>query len=317
MSGDVAPKGTAGGGRSRYTGAIRQVGRMTWTTSLQALSLRITSMAAEIAFFALLSMPPLVLALAGAAAWLGAGLDAVRQERLVELVREQLTPFLTGDVVESVMLPTLTTALDTPRYDVISVGFVLALWSGSRAMGAAYVSISVIGGASPNVGIWRLRLVSFGLYLAVLVLSALGLPLLVIGPDLAASVLPEQWGIAITGYRVGVALVFAVALTTVYRLAAGKGRWYRHLPGAVLAMLLGLAASWGLRTFLAFSLGSSTSMSIYGPLTAPIVILLWLYLLTASLLVGVVFNQVLSDERLLRRRKRARAAALEGADTRE
>ena len=307
MSGDAASRSTAANGRARYTGAIRQVGRMTWITSLEALSLRITSMAAEIAFFALLSMPPLVLALAGAAAWMGAGLDAVRQERLVELVREQLSPFLTEDVVESVMLPTLTTALDTPRYDVISVGFVLALWSGSRAMGAAYVSMSLIGGVSPREGVWRLRLVSFGLYLLALVLSALGLPLLVIGPDLAASVLPEQWGIAITAYWVGVAVVFTGALTTIYRLAARSGNWFTvHLPGAVLALLLGLAASWGLRTFLAFSLGSSTSMSIYGPLTAPIVILLWLYLLAAALLIGVVFNRVLKDERF-RRHERALA----------
>lgn len=307
MTGDLASRGPAGGGRARYTGAFRMVGRMTWLTSLEALSLRITSMAAEIAFFALLSMPPLVLALAAAAAWLGARLDVASQEHLVGLVRDQLSPFLTEDVVESVVVPTVTTALDTPRYDIISVGFLLALWSGSRAMAAAYVSMSLIGGVSPDAGIWRLRLVSFGLYLVALLLSALGLPLLVIGPELAASVLPAQWGIAVTGYWIGVAVVFTAALTTIYRLAARSGSWFtRHLPGAVLALLLGLAASWGLRTFLAFSLGSNMSMSIYGPLTAPIVVLLWLHLLAAALLIGVVFNRVLHDERF-RRRQRALA----------
>lgn len=306
-----APGGAAAGGRGRPTGVLRLIGRMTWLTSVQALSLRITSMAAEIAFFTLLSMPPLVLALAAAAAWLGAGLDVAGQERLVDLVREQLSPFLTQDVVESVVLPTLTTALDTPRYDIISVGFLLALWSGSRAMTAAYVSMSLIGGVSPGTGIWRLRLMSFGLYLVALVLSALGLPLLVIGPELASSVLPGRWEVAVTGYWVVVAVVFTAALSTVYRLAARSGNWFtRHLPGAVLALLLGLAASWGLRTFLAFSLGSNMSMSIYGPLTAPIVVLLWLHLLAVALLLGVVFNRVLHDERF---RLRQRALAELGA----
>ena len=59
------------------------------------------------------------------------------------------------------------------------------------------------------------------------------------------------------------------------------------LPGAALTLLLWLGGSALLRLVLGLSIGSA---SIYGPLAAPIAVLLWLYLINLALLVGAAFN---------------------------
>jgi membrane protein len=66
-----------------------------------------------------------------------------------------------------------------------------------------------------------------------------------------------------------------------------RNRWRGALPGAGLTLLLWLGGSALLRLVLGLSIGST---SIYGPLAAPIAVLLWLYLINLALLVGAAFN---------------------------
>ena len=63
--------------------------------------------------------------------------------------------------------------------------------------------------------------------------------------------------------------------------------WRSDLPGAALTLLLWLAGSALLRLVLGLSIGTT---SIYGPLAAPIAVLVWLYLICLALLVGAAFN---------------------------
>ena len=61
----------------------------------------------------------------------------------------------------------------------------------------------------------------------------------------------------------------------------------RELPGAVLAGVLGLLASVGLRTYTTFAFGGD---AVYAPLAAPLAILVWVWLLAIGLLVGGELN---------------------------
>src|SRR5690606_6001662 len=93
--------------------------------------------------------------------------------------------------------------------------------------------------------------------------------------------------------------------------------WRHDLPGAVLALLLWIGGSYLLRFVLAESIGGT---SIYGPLAAPIAVLLWLYLIVISLLMGAAFNASI-DEWLGRRPggngyRRIEGSAGDGAETR-
>ena len=58
-------------------------------------------------------------------------------------------------------------------------------------------------------------------------------------------------------------------------------------PGALLALAIWLLASLVVRTWLEASLGGS---SIYGPLSTPIVLLIWLYALAIAILIGAGLN---------------------------
>lgn len=267
--------------------------QLTKATADIALRYRVTSLAAEVAFFALLALPPLVLALAAAAAWLGTQLTS--QQAMEDAVRQFLTPFLTEQVVETTIVPTLHQALNTPRYDVISIGFLLSLWSGSRALHVYVDTISIMYGLSGGRGIVRSRLLSFVLYLGALLLGSFAMPLVLIGPGLLANLLPAEltWLAGLYWPVVGVFGILVIAW--LFHLALPvRTSWWRNLPGAALGVLIWLGASELMRLVLAFSLSpnrtDTRAMSIYGPLTTPIVLLIWLYVLALGVLIGAALN---------------------------
>jgi len=88
-----------------------------------------------------------------------------------------------------------------------------------------------------------------------------------------------------------VVLVLSVAfITTLYHLSVPvRTSWRYDIPGAVFTLLAWIAGSWLLRWILLNFVGQD-SMSIYGPLAAPIAILIWLYVLSIAVLIGAALN---------------------------
>ncbi|WP_245886569.1 YihY/virulence factor BrkB family protein [Kineococcus xinjiangensis] len=272
---------------------------------------RVTGLAAEGGFFALLSLPPLVLGLVACLGYLGRwiGLDdvaAVRSE-IVALTE----PVLTSDVVASVVLPTFDAVTTTGRADVTLVAFAFSVWSGSRALNVYVDTISIMYGLGGVRGIVRNRLLSLGLYVLCLLLGVVVLPLVLIGPRLLGGWLPSQVDFLIALYWPVVVVLTVAGLGTLYHIATPvRSRWRRDLPGAVVALLLWVATSTLLRGVIAASIGGS---SVYGPLASPIVVLFWLYVLAIAVLVGAAFNSTLDrlwpDEERARAREEARGSA--------
>jgi membrane protein len=270
------------------------------------LRYRVTGLAAEAGFFALLSLPPLLLGLAATGAYIGQQLGVETTVALRQGIRETASPFLTSRVVEDTVLTTLTNALDTPRFDLISVGFLLSLWSGSRALNVYVDTISIMYGLGGHRGIVRTRVLSFSLYLLTLALGAVTIPLVLVGPTLLGHVLPSQVDWLLVLYW-PVVTVFGVALlTTLYHVSTPvRTPWRRDLPGAVLALVIWVVASYVLRAVLAASIGGA---SIYGPLSAPIVVLIWLYLVAIAVLIGAGLNSAVDRLWPTPEREAARAA---------
>ena len=281
-------------------GPVRTLVSLVARTVAVCLRYRVTGLAAEAGFFALLSMPPLVLGLAGSAAWIGSRLGTDTALQLKNGLREYLSPFLTDDVVNTVIVPTLEDALDRPRYDLISIGFVLSLWSGSRALNVYLDTISIMYGLGGHRSIVRTRLLSFSIYLLVLVLGAVTLPLVLVGPTLIGRALPPQVDWLLVVYWPLVTLLGVALLTTLYHVSVPlRTSWRRDVPGALLALVIWVLASALLRAALAVAVpgtGTQTaSLSIYGPLTTPIVVLVWLYLLAIAVLIGAALNAVVDE----------------------
>ena len=86
-----------------------------------------------------------------------------------------------------------TTSFDGGRFDLISIGFVLALWSGSRALNVFIDTISIMYGLGGRRGIVRTRVLSFTLYVVALARRRRSsIPLVLAGPTLLGEVLPDQ-----------------------------------------------------------------------------------------------------------------------------
>jgi membrane protein len=266
--------------------------RRSWRVVAQTfgacLRYRVTGLAAEAAFFALLSLPPLIFGLAGAIGFIAQRFDVTTVAEFRTQVLDLASRLLTPSAVEGVLAPTLDDVLFQGRFEIISIGFVIALWSGSRAVNVLVDTITIMYGLAGHRSILRTRALSFSIYVIFLVAAVILLPLVLAGPGLVDRVLPDRLDAVAYLYWPVVLLGTAVALASLYHLAVPvRKRWRSDLPGAALTLLLWLGGSALLRLILSLSIGST---SIYGPLAAPIAVLLWLYLINLALLVGAAFN---------------------------
>lgn len=257
-------------------------------TTLAGVNYRVTGLAGEAAFFALLSLPPFMLGLIGVMGHLSGLLGEQTVEEIRQWVIDQAGLLFTGDTVRTVVLPLLDDVLRGGQASLISVGFLLSLWSGSRALFVYVDLISIAYGLGETRGIIRTRLMSFGLYLAALLVGLVVMPILVIGPTLLSE--------ALRGYEVLVAIFYwpvviigsVVMLSVLYHVSVPlRTRWWRELPGAVLALILWILCAAVLREVLA---AWFAPLSIYGSLAAPIAVLLWLYITALAVLIGATLN---------------------------
>jgi membrane protein len=250
---------------------------------------RVTGLAAEAAFFAVLSVPPLIFALAGSIGYVSDQFTAAQVEDVRRAVIDLASRALTERAVDSIIQPTIDDVLGGGRFDVISVGFVLSLWSGSRALHVFVDTITIMHGLGGHRGIIKTRALSFGLYLLAVVTLIISIPLLVAGPSLVSDWLPDQLDFLIGFYWPAVVVVTICFLATLYHVSVPvRTNWTFNLPGATFSLLCWIVGSYLLREFLTAT--AKDSRSIYGPLAAPIAVLLWLYLVAIAVLIGAAVN---------------------------
>jgi membrane protein len=277
---------------------LRLVGRLTASTTRICMRWRVTGLAAEAGFFALLSMPPLILGLVGSVGYVGARLETDLIDDLRDEVAQIAGTFLTQDAVEAVILPTFEDVFTSGRFDIVSIGFVLSLWSGSRALNVFVDTISIMYGLGGHRGIVRTRALSFSLYVISLIVGVVLIPLVLIGPSLLGDLL-RSWDVPLDPAAFGflywpsVTLLAVVGLTTLYHLATPiRTPWRRDIPGALLALVIWVVSSFALRWIIGVSVDGT---SIYGPLATPIVVLVWLYFLAIAVLIGAALNAAIDE----------------------
>ena len=275
---------------------------LTWTgrvwrviaeTAATCMRYRVTGLAAEAAFFGVLSLPPLLFGLVGAIGFIVGTLDIRTisgfREQLLDLSSRALTP----DVVNGVIEPTLDDVLSRGSAAVISIGFLLALWAGSRALNVFVDTITIMYGMAGKRGLVRTRALSFVLYLVFLIAGVVVLPLILAGPSLVNRVLPAGLDFIGALYWPFVLLGSACMLATLYHLSVPvRTRWRADLPGAAITVAMWVGGSVLLRFVLSKSVGTPT---IYGPLAAPIAFLIWLYVISIAVLIGAAFNSALDE----------------------
>ena len=262
-------------------------------TAATCVRYRVTGLAAEAAFFGVLSLPPLIFGLAGAIGFFTSTLDirtlAGFRGQLVDLSSRVLTP----DVVKTVIEPTIDDVLSRGNAGVISIGFLIALWSGSRALNVFVDTITIMYGMAGKRGLVRTRALSFVLYLVFLVAGIVLLPLILAGPSLVSRIVPPGLEFIGSLYWPVVLLGSVFMRASLYHLSVPtRTRWRADLPGAAITVAMWVGGSVLLRLVLSKSVGSPT---IYGPLAAPVAFLIWLYVMSIAVLIGAAFNAGLDD----------------------
>jgi membrane protein len=150
-------------------------------------------------------------------------------------------------------------------------------------------TITIMHGLSGHRGIVKTRAMSFSLYLLAIVTGVIALPLAVAGPRLIHRWLPDSADFLVSFYWPAVLIASIFFLATLYHVSIPvRTRWRMNLPGAAFALGVWLLGSFLLREFLTVT--AADSKSIYGPLAAPIAVLLWLYILSIAVLVGAALN---------------------------
>jgi membrane protein len=255
---------------------------------------KIFSHAAELAYYFLLGLFPLLLFLTsviGLVIGSGTGL------------RHSLFNYL-GKVLPSsasqLVSDTMFEVSSASGGGKLSFGVLAALWAASNGMGAISQSLNAAYHVEESRSWWKQRLIAVGLTiaLAVLIISALVLVLYggKIADGLAASygfgvvfvVLWRilQWPIVLVFLLLGFALIYYWAPD----LRDQNWRWVT--PGSTVAVALWLLVSLAFRLYLHFFDSYSKT---YGSLGAVIVLMLWFYLTGASILIGGEINSDIED----------------------
>lgn len=257
----------------------------------------VSGLAAQVAFFAVLSIFPALLALAAALGFLEqlVGGDVAReaQQRVVDV----LTTFLSDEASGAV--EAVEALFEEGRGGVLTFGFVGAVWAASRGTSAVLRALGNVYDVVETRSRVRTRLVGMALAVGSLIFIALMLAVLVVGPlfgvgrYLAGLVgLDEAYRAAWrwAGLPVAFAVLVAWAGAMLHAAPHRHTTWKRELIGAAVTGALWLAVSVGFRLYLELFGGNE----VFGVLGGALILLIWLYLLSAALLVGGEVNAVLA-----------------------
>lgn len=273
--------------------AVEVVGRITheWRED------RVSGLAAEVAFFALLSLFPTLLAVTAALgsieAVAGRDVAARAEAEVIEFLRRVLTDEAadTVDAVEGLFRDS--------NPGVVTIGVVSALWAASRGFAAVVNALDVVYDLDDRRSYLVRRAVGLGLAVGTIAVTAVMLAMLVVGPLLGTGrEIADDLGLGGAfatlwnwfRWPVAVSVMVAWAATVFHVGPNHRTPWRWDLPGAVLTAVAWALLSIGLRVYLSVAVGTDQVLGLLG---GTLIVMLWFYLLAAGLLLGGELNAVL------------------------
>lgn len=254
---------------------------------------RVSGLAAEIGFFALLSMFPLLLVSSSALGSLG----DILGNNLASDVERQLTAWASdlfgtdGGVTEAV--GALFAGAST---SALTVGVIATIYTASRGFAAVVRALDVAYGHHNTRGWVGTQLIGLALAVGTIIVGSLTVAGLVIGPLLGhESFLGGGLLGAILGwlwrwfrYPTAAAILVLWAATIFHVAPNRRASWRGEIPGAAFSALFWLVATVLFSIYLR-TLSSDTN-AVFGVIGTAITLQLWLYLLAIGLVLGAELN---------------------------
>jgi len=252
---------------------------------------------AELAYVFLFSVFPLLLFLTTLLGYLAGASADLRADLFAYLAR--VSP--SRDVAE-LLQNTLADITATRGSAKLSISLLAAIWLASNGMLGVSRTLNTACGLKETRPWYLRRLVAVALtvFFSILIVCGLGMIFYggLVGETLAARLgIDHAFTVTWRVLRWPLALVFVVfSFDLVYNFAPNlKGVFSRHwgTPGAVTAVGLWLAASFGYQSYLSYFSAYTTA---YGSIGAVILLLVWFYLTAFALLMGGEVNSEIGKE---------------------
>jgi len=279
-----------------------------------ALRHRVTGPAAEMSFFAMLTLVPLTVAVGAALGqiqrFVGPEKIARGQDAAIALVRVVISPRLTDGVVD----PFVRAQLSQQKGGAAIGGLLLTWWLAGRLFAATSRALDTAYEERHRRLSVNQRLIALGFAFGSVAVVVLTLGIMVDAPFLDEHrAVAAQFGVSqalVTAWYLArwpvVLFVLAVFLLCLYRFAPSIRHAWRHLvPGAVLGVLLWILAAVAFRIYLALGSGAPTGVVVNDArvviigqaVGAVVATVLWTYFSSVAILVGNELNAELARMR--------------------
>lgn len=282
-----------------------------WNVVGRFQRVRVMGLAAEMTYYALLSVFPLTAAFGAGLGFMErwVGPDAVAEAEATVL--GALQAVFATEVTREVFAPMVRGLLRQERGGFALGSFLLALFLASRVFRSAIHTLDVTYGVAEWRGTVALWLLGFAFAVGAIVTGVVVLSMVVVGPLLGGGHAIAAWldlgdAFSVFWYTVRWPMVFLVAtafLAALYRMGPNvRNRWSQTLPGALFGVVSMVLVSIGFRTYLSVAgvdapqvADADEAVALAAQVIgAGLASLLWLWLVSVVVLTGGVVNAEVS-----------------------
>ncbi len=266
-------------------------------TFANTIKRRLLGLASEIAFNAMLSLFPAIIAVLTAIGLFEESLQETFKQMAAQL--SQIAPEEALNLIREFARKEITNPKNSGLF---SLSFAIAIWTASGAVSTAMTALDQIHQIpAPKIRpFWKAKLISLGLTIGTIMLFVMASFLVFISDLVLQLVLRENdfFGLLLHFwqlFRWALALgIIATAFAFIYRY--GPSKWNSGtpmMPGAIIA-----AISWAMVSslFRSYVANFGNYNIAYGAVGAVIVLMLWLWMSAAVLLIGDQLNVVVGED---------------------
>ena len=249
----------------------------------------VSIVSAGVAFYAFLAVFPAIGALVSI---YGLAMDPQSLQGQLQKI-SQVMPQQAFEIIQAQLQEVVSTSGSALSWS-LAFGFLFSIWSANKGMKSLFTGIDIAYGTKDDRGFIKQNALTLVYTFGAILLVIISLGVIVVWPALVHKIsLPATIENLITWVRwLILAAIVVFFLGSIYRHAPAKKtpafKWV--LPGALLATLLWLIASWGF-SFYVKNFGSYGE--VYGSISAVVVMLLWLFLSSFIVLMGAELNSEL------------------------
>jgi membrane protein len=242
-------------------------------------------MAAQLAYYFALALFPALIFLVALVSYLPfsilddlvRAIDRVAPAEIVQLVRTQIDELARGN-----------------NASLLTVGVLGAVWTSSSALVSIVTTLNRAYDITETRPWWKVRLIAVGLTVGLALFIIAAIVLLLAAPLITqflqrtfglGSIVDDLW--AVLQYPLVFALASLGVAIVFYFAPDAEQDWVWITPGSIVACLVWIVASLGLRIYVT---NFANYNETYGALGAAAILLLWMYLTGLAILVGGEFN---------------------------